>query len=313
MRTITKEIRLYPVNRVEAKEIYSQNIIQIGAQQKWEKGITGKEVIVSVIDTGVDDSHPSLRGQVISGFNFTEDYQGDISIYTDNNGHGTHIAGIIAGKFQSENKILGIAPDSKILALKVLDSGGNGNVEELIEAIYFSIDWRGLEKERVNIINLSLGVKHDNPILLKAIKDAVTAQISVVAAAGNYGDGNNFSEEYLYPGVYQEVIEVGAMNETNEVAFFSNTNEEIDLYAPGVSIKSAYLNNEIVTLSGTSMAVPHVSGAIALLKEQETKTGQKWSEREIFLLLCKNAKSMKLDNPKIAGCGSLYLGENQPT
>lgn len=301
------EIRLYKSEQIEHGKTYFPNIIQINAQEKWGKGITGKEIIISVIDTGVDEGHPNLKNQIIGGFNFSEEHLGDISRYEDGNGHGTHIAGIIAGKSRVENDVVGIAPDAKILALKVLNNKGVGSVESLIDAINYSIDWCGPKQEKVNIINLSLGVKSDNPLLLEAIQNAVRAQIPVVAAAGNYGDGDNFTREFLYPGIYQEVIEVGAVNRWNKIAFFTNTNEEIDIYAPGVAIKSTYINNQITPLSGTSMAAPHVSGALALLMEQERNNGNYFNEKDIFSILCNSTKPLKLDNINIAGCGTLYL------
>jgi major intracellular serine protease len=304
---VNNSIRLYPVKKVDINSEYFPNIIQVGANRKWRQNITGKNVIISVIDTGVDDSHPSLSGQVIGGFNFTNDYQGDISIYKDNNGHGTHVAGIVAGKFQADNEIVGVAPESKILALKVLDVTGEGNIDSLVEAIHYSIDWRGPNQEKVGVINISLGVRDDYFSLHEAIKRAVQAQIPVVAAAGNSGDGNIFSKEYLYPGAYQEVIEVGAVDANNEISSFTNTNENIDIYAPGVQIMSSYINGDLMALSGTSMAAPHVSGAIALLIEQAKKEDDSLTESGIFSHLCKSTKPMNLGNKEIEGCGLLYL------
>ncbi|MEK4539172.1 S8 family peptidase [Peribacillus sp. FSL K6-1552] len=289
------------------KDIYLPNIIQIGADHKWDQNITGKNVVVSVLDTGVDELHPNLSGQVIGGLNFTNDYQGDVSIYKDNNGHGTHVSGIITGKFSTDNNVVGVAPEARILALKVLDMNGIGNVKSLIEAIHYSIDWRGPNQEKVEVINISLGVKQNDPELHEAVKKAVEAQIPVVTAAGNYGDGNIFSNEYLYPGAYQEVIEVGAVDRNNKITSFTNTNEQIDIYAPGVHIVSTYLNGDLITYSGTSMAAPHVSGAIALLKDQVRSNRISLNESEIFSLLCKNTKPMNLSNKEIEGCGALYL------
>lgn len=299
---------LYPTERNKrCINDLPKNIVQVGAIHKWNKNITGKGVIVSVIDTGVDDTHPNLSGQVIGGFNFTKDYQSDPAIYMDNNGHGTHVAGVISGKFHQDNGLIGVAPDSKILALKALNSKGIGSVETLIEAIYYSMNWRGPRQEKVNIINLSIGIKNNDPKLYSAILDTVKANIPVVTASGNYGDGNNFSYEFLYPGSYSEVIEVGAVNESAKIAPFTNTNEAIDIYAPGVAITSTYLNGQTISMSGTSMAAPHVSGAIALLIEQEIQL--KHNHEKLFSTLCNSTKSITIDNKKIAGCGALYLGD----
>ncbi|MED4156671.1 S8 family peptidase [Priestia aryabhattai] len=304
---MNNSIRLYPIKKADINNKYSSNIIQVGAENKWKENITGKDVIISMIDTGVDDSHPSLIGKVIDGFNFTNDYQGDNSIYKDNNGHGTHVAGIMSGKFITNNNIVGVAPNSKILALKVLDKTGVGNVDSLIRAINYSIDWRGPNEEKVGVINISLGVKDDYPGLHESIKKAVQSQIPVVVAAGNSGDGNIFTNEYLYPGAYQEVIEVGAVDINNKISSFSNTNENIDIYAPGVEIVSSYINGGLKALSGTSMAAPHVTGAVALLIEKLTKENENVLEPKIFSELCKNTKPMHLENKGIEGCGFLYL------
>lgn len=306
---MNNRVSLYSVKRdtVGLKDIYLPNIIQVGATRKWNQNILGKNIIIAVLDTGVDESHPSLNRQVIGGFNFSNDYHGDITIYKDNNGHGTHVAGIIVSKFRSDINVVGVAPEAKILALKVLDMNGIGNVKSLIEAIHYSIDWRGPNQEKVEVINISLGVKNEDPELHAAIKRAVREQIPVVAAAGNYGDGNVFSKEYLYPGAYQEVIEVGAVDGNNSITSFTNTNEQIDIYAPGVQIISSYLNGDTISFSGTSMAVPHVSGAIALLIDQERRKGISLNESEIFSHLCKSTKPMNLSNKEIEGCGALYL------
>ncbi|CAM3997912.1 S8 family peptidase [Mesobacillus zeae] len=302
-------VELYPIHTTEHSERFSPNIVQIGAHHKWRKGVTGKNIVVAIIDTGVDESHPYLSGRVIGGYNFTEDYNGNIGHFQDNNGHGTHVAGIIAGRFHTEHAVSGVAPDARLLALKVLDSSGAGSVDFLIEAIYYALDWRGPGGERVNVINLSLGVKNDDPLLHEAVKEAFHANIPIVTAAGNYGDGNHHSHEFLYPGAYKEVIQVGAMTAIGEVARFSNTNEEIDIYAPGVAIQSTHLKGKYITLSGTSMATPHVSGALALLIEEQMQMKAKPSP--IFKSLCRHTKPMVIENENISGCGALYLGPQE--
>lgn len=305
VRRMKNNLKLYPLNNNPTKGIYPTSIIQIGAYQKWLKNIKGRNVIVALLDTGVDYYHPNLRNQVIDGYNFSD--EGNANCFLDYNGHGTHVAGIIVGKSSLDNLFTGIAPEAKILALKVLDKNGTGKVKSLIDAIHYSIDWIGPNKERVDVINISLGVQKNDILLHNAVKRAVEAQIPIIAAAGNYGDNDNYSNEYSYPGAYKEVIEVGAVDENNIITSFTNTNEEIDIYGPGHQILSTYLDKKLIALSGTSMAAPHITGAIALLIEEQRNTGKSEDERTIFSLLCKNTKSMELDNSKIKGCGALFL------
>jgi major intracellular serine protease len=295
------EVNLLPINLLEItspEENPPSNIIDIGSQYKWSRGYTGKGVVVAVIDTGCDTNHPDLKDRIIGGYNFTEEYGGDISIFEDTNGHGTHVAGIIAGSINGKG-IVGVAPDAKLLILKVLDQFGSGSINSLVEAIHYAVDWRGPAGERVKIISLSLGSKNPSSDLYDAVKRAVAHDISVVAASGNDGDGNIETNEYRYPGAYKEVIEVGAINKLNEIAYFSNTNESVDLYAPGVKINSAYLKNGYAVLSGTSMATPHVAGAIALLiEEYEGLFRRELKEIEIYQLLMEHTTPIKVSRNK---------------
>jgi major intracellular serine protease len=295
------KVNLLPINLLEItspEENPPSNIIDIGSQYKWSRGYTGKGVVVAVIDTGCDTNHPDLKDRIIGGYNFTEEHGGDISIFEDTNGHGTHIAGIIAGSINGKG-IVGVAPDAKLLILKVLDQFGSGSINSLVEAIHYAVDWRGPAGERVKIISLSLGSKNPSSDLYDAVKRAVAHNISVVAASGNDGDGNIETNEYRYPGAYKEVIEVGAINKLNEIAYFSNTNESVDLYAPGVKINSAYLKNGYAVLSGTSMATPHVAGAIALLiEEYEGLFRRELKEIEIYQLLMEHTTPIKVSRNK---------------
>ncbi|AZQ48053.1 serine protease [Bacillus sp. GX] len=259
----------------------------IHAPQVWEKSAKGKDIVVAVLDTGCDMNHIDLKDRIIGGRNFTKDYEGDPNIYLDNNGHGTHVAGTIAA---TENGVgvLGVAPLAKMLVLKVLAGDGSGSYEQIIEAIHYAVNWRGPNKERVRVISMSLGGPQDVPELHEAIQNAVKQDVLVVCAAGNNGDCDDNTEELDYPGAYAEVIEVGAVNLERKIACFSNSNQEIDLVAPGDKILSTYLEGKYAVLSGTSMATPHVAGALALLiKQCEREYGRKLSEPEIYAQLIK--------------------------
>ncbi|MDO6658145.1 S8 family peptidase [Anaerobacillus sp. 1_MG-2023] len=284
------DVRLIPfeVNAVvQEAGILPDGIEMIQAPAVWEESEKGKGRIIAVIDTGCQIDHPDLQSRIIGGKNFTQDFGGDADRYDDNNGHGTHVAGTIAAT-NGEKGVQGVAPDSKLLIVKVLNESGSGSYQSIINGIRYAIDWKGTEGERVNVISMSLGGPSDVPELHDVIKDAVNQNISVVCAAGNEGDDREDTSEFAYPGAYNEVIEVGAASFQRTLAPFSNTNNEIDLIAPGVDILSTYPGSEYAVLSGTSMAAPHVSGALALLMNVSEKEFKRTlSEAEIYSQLIK--------------------------
>ncbi|MED3922732.1 S8 family peptidase [Priestia aryabhattai] len=266
----------------------------------WDKGYKGNNIVVAVIDTGCEIKHIEIQDNIIDGYNFLESNESNIRSYNDDNGHGTHVAGIIAGKN------IGIAPNSKILALKVLDRSGSGSVNNLIRSINYAIEWTGPNNEKVRIISISLGSQKPNNELYAAIKRANRENISVVVASGNEGDGTR-SPKKRYPGYYNEVIQVGALHDLETVASFSNNNDEIDLVAPGYRIYSSYINNEYKELSGTSMAAPFVAGSLALIiNAMEDKFNRSLTETEVYAQLIKRTKPIT-GNCMIEGNGSLNL------
>ncbi|MCM3387732.1 S8 family peptidase [Ureibacillus chungkukjangi] len=278
----------------------------VEAASIWEDSNQGEGIVIAVIDTGIDTDHPDLKDQIIDGRNFTSDYDGDPNIFEDNNGHGTHVSGTIAASLDNEG-VVGVAPKAKILSLKALTGEGAGNYDWIINAINYAIEWRGPEQERVRVISMSLGGPEDVPEMHEAIQKAVSQDISVVVAAGNEGDNSEDTFEYAYPGKYNEVIQVGAVDNNLALAPFTNTNEEIDLVAPGVEVMSTYLGNKYASLSGTSMATPHIAGAVALLIIlSEKEFGRSLSEVEIYAQLIK--RTLPLGNRKSSeGNGFLVL------
>jgi len=283
----------------------------IEAVSIWEKGYQGEDVVVAVIDTGCQTDHSDLQDRVIGGYNFTDDYGGDPNVFLDNNGHGTHVCGTIAAS-KDGHGVVGVAPKAKLLVLKVLSGAGEGTVDSIRQAIEYATTWRGCNGETVRVISMSLGGPEDDPDLHKAIQKAVERNIMVVCAAGNEGDGDGETSEYSYPGAYQEVVEVGSVNLRKHLSSFSNTNDEIDLLAPGEKIISTYPTNQYAVLSGTSMATPHVSGAIALLIQQyETENNQPITEPELFELLIKHTVSLGYSRLE-EGNGLLKLGVKVP-
>ncbi len=221
------------------------NLDNIGAYDAWNFSI-GEGVNIAVIDTGIDYRHPEIADNFgkIKGYDFVEN-NGDPM---DKNGHGTHVAGICAGANY------GVSPGSALYAVRVLDENGSGSESNVIAGIEWAI------KNGMDVANLSLG----SPVASSAFEDicylAWKQGLVVCAAAGN--DGGEFA---MYPAAFGEpVIAVAAVDRYNEHADFSNIFITNDASAPGVDIESSYLNGSYATLSGTSMATPHVSGSVAL-------------------------------------------------
>ena len=191
---------------------------QSGRKLYWNQGYKGRGVVVAVVDSGVDRFHPELIGQVLNGRNFCPIDSPSTTDTSDYYGHGTHVAATIAGKLKC-----GIAPEAKILPVKVLDSNGILWMEQwLIDALNYIYQWRGINGERVDIVNMSLGgfgFKGDKLDKLRGIVQKLNSiGISVVASAGNNG---RHTTDY-YPAALEEVICVGAVDIEKKRAYFSN-------------------------------------------------------------------------------------------
>lgn len=284
-----------------------EGVRMIQAPEVWEAAERGKGNIVAILDTGCQTDHPDLRDRIIGGRNFTSDFNGDAANFDDNNGHGTHVAGTVAASYNEDGGLAGVAPEAHLLILKVLRGEGGGEYQWIIDGIHFAVDWKGADDETVSVISMSLGGPEDVAELHSAIKRAVDAGIAVVCAAGNEGDDSHDTNEFAYPGAYGEVIQVGAVDFNRRIAKFSNTNDEIDLVAPGINIYSTFPGGKYASLSGTSMAAPHVSGALVLIKNiAEKEFARELTEAELYAQLVR--RTMPLGYPKTAeGNGLLAL------
>lgn len=228
----------------------------IGAARMWPY-TKGEGTVVAVLDTGIDYTHPDLKSNVIGGASFVPSE----SDFLDENGHGTHVAGTIA----ANGAILGVAPEAKLLGVKVLDKSGVGSINNISQGLSWARKWKGKNGERVNVVNFSLGSSLANSFFHNEIKKAVHEGITIVCAAGNEGDGKPDTIEISYPAYYSETVAVGAINLETGIADFSNSNQRIDVVAPGIDTYSTFIGGRYVELSGTSMASPHVAGAVALI------------------------------------------------
>ncbi|WP_078551580.1 S8 family peptidase [Bacillus alkalicellulosilyticus] len=235
-----------------SNQVMDWGISKIEAPLAWDHGFTGKGIKIAVIDTGVAINHDDLQ---ISGGVSTVSYT---ESFDDDNGHGTHVAGIIGAKNNGLG-VVGVAPDSEIYAVKVMDDEGSGWVSDMVAGIDWSIS------NGMDIINLSLGTTTDSPSLKAAVDKAYQHGILVVASAGNDGEG---VDTVAYPAKYSSAIAVAATDSMDERGSFSSTGSAVEVAAPGVMVLSTYLNNRYVYMDGTSMAAPYVAGNLALLKER---------------------------------------------
>ena len=290
----------YTVNEVQKTINFCvpKGIMQMNCKEMWEQGYYGKDMVIAVLDTGCDVNHPCLKDRIIGVKNFTSGADDDVH---DSHGHGTHVSGIIAGN-RLEQGVTGVAPESKLLIIKVLGDNGDGSTMNVVNGVNYAIS------QKVDVINLSLGGKQNEPLLKMAIEKAVSQGISVVVASGNNGDGNALTDEIMYPAYYQEVIEVGAINFADSVAQFSNSNAELDVCCYGVEITSTYPNDNYARCSGTSQATPHVSGALALLKEKFiNENNRQPSEDELYKSLLKHLSPIPNVSKNLQGNGKILF------
>ena len=292
-------------SKIDSSEI-PEGVSVLNAPLTWQY-TKGENIVVAVIDTGVDLNHPDLKDNIIEAISLLPGEPNP----QDYHGHGTHVAGAIAG-IENGFGVVGVAPKAKILSIKVFPASGQGNNLPIPEAVEFATKWTGKNGEKVRIINMSL-TTNNTPKLYSAICKAVDSGISVVCASGNDGDGKPDTEERYFPGYYQEVIEVGAYDIRGNMADFSNSNNQLDVVASGVNVKSCYLNGQYATWNGTSMATPHIAGICALLiAGLEKSSKRRLSEPEVFYNLIKRTRDLGLD-PRWQGYGmpdmSLYLNE----
>lgn len=228
---------------------------RVRAGKVHEGGIRGKGVKVAVIDTGVDYTHPELRGNYAGGYDFVN---GD-SDPMDDHGHGTHVAGTIAAR-DDEVGVVGAAPEASIIALKVLSRSGQGNWSDIIAALEWASD------NGIQVTNNSYGTTVDPGVAVRlAFTNSDAQGILHVAAAGNAGDCLGQGETMTYPARYEVVIAVAATDRSDKRACFSSTGIDLDLAAPGAPITSTLRGGGYGEMSGTSMASPHVAGVAALV------------------------------------------------
>lgn len=272
-------VSVEPDIEFEAFDDLPTGVDRVDAERYWGTG-RGAGVTVAVLDTGIAQ-HSDL--EVLAAL--SRDFTGKGS-WNDGYGHGTHVAGIIAARDDGVG-VVGVAPRADLAAVKVLSDSGRGYLSWIIAGL----DWAIGHRDRIDIVNMSLGASvidrttcATGGALHTAICNAVDAGIVVVVAAGN----SNLDAENTVPATYAEVLTVSALADSDgqpggigppterygpddTLAGFSNWGEDVDLAAPGVDIRSTFPDGAFAVKSGTSMAAPHVAGLVALYIEEDGK------------------------------------------
>lgn len=238
---------------------YGLSIVK--ANSAWQITTGLPQINIAVVDTGVDLNHPDLKDNLSKSYTSVR----GTNSANDDNGHGTHVSGIISGIANNERGGVGLSPKCKIMPVKSLSGKGEGNDSDIAEGIIWAVD------NGANIINLSLGGAGAGKTLENAIKYAYNSNVLVVAAMGNNGQ-----RVRNYPAAYKNVIAVGATDQNNKSASFSNYGDWISVAAPGLKIHSTFPTYKVelsrfnlppnyAAMSGTSMSVPFVSSLASLV------------------------------------------------
>lgn len=287
----------------------------INAASGWDKTTGSGRTIVAVIDTGVDYTHPDLAANMwrnsgeIPGNKIDDDSNGfvdDVNGYNfvsntgnplDNHGHGTHVAGIIGAVGNNGVGVSGVNWNVQIMALKFLDAGGKGSTSNALRALNYAVQMGA------TISNNSWTSPAYDAALEAGIRNAGLSGHIYVAAAGNLKQ--NVDVNRLYPGSFSgdNVVTVAGMDSSNNLASWSNYGQTVEIAAPGNSIYSTLPNGKYGYMSGTSMATPFVTGALALVRDQHPE----WTSQQVIKQVLTTADKLPALNGKISG-GRLNLG-----
>lgn len=236
------------------KQIVPWGVGRIGATLVHSMGNTGKGIRIGILDTGIDYTHPDLSKNYKGGYNFI-DNNTDAKDY---NGHGTHVAGIIAAE-DNDIGVVGVAPDAYLYSVRILDYAATGTASDITAGLEWCLD------NNMQIVNMSLGSCEDSISVTRAADVLYNHGILLIAAAGNSGNAMGDGDNIDNPARYNSVMAVGATDVYDNRAEFSSTGPKLEISAPGKDIYSLLPGNKYGSLSGTSMASPHVAGVAALV------------------------------------------------
>lgn len=276
---------------------------KINAPAAWDSTTGSAEVIIAVIDSGIDPEHPDLAGKLwtnpgetanaidddsngklndLHGWNFL----GANNDLTDTNGHGTQVTGVIAAASNNGQGIAGVCWGCKIMPLKVMSAGGVANYSDIVRAVDYAVE------KGADVINISLGGYSASQALKEAIDAAVAANIMVVAGAGNDNVATLF-----YPAAYDEVLAVAATTQTDQHSSFSNFGGWVDVSAPGEAIRTTFDGGDYGDGSGTSLSAPFVSGLAGLIRSRWPL----WNQAMVKNQVLRTADAIDAANPGMAG------------
>jgi type VII secretion-associated serine protease mycosin len=230
---------------------YQWNMPMINMERAWDITKGSGDVIIATVDTGVDMRHPEFQGKLVQGYNVLNGSNNP----NDDNGHGTHVAGIIAARTNNGEGVAGMNWNSKIMAVKGIGADGSGSSLDIAQGIVWAAD------HGASVINMSVGNYHPSSALHDAIQYAYSKDVVMVAASGN-----DNTAQPSYPAAYPEVMSIAAVDSGGKRASFSNYGSQVDIAAPGVDIPSTYIMSDYAALSGTSMACPHAAGLAGLIR-----------------------------------------------
>ncbi|WLD91598.1 S8 family peptidase [Alkalihalobacillus sp. AL-G] len=245
---------IYLQNAITNDRLYQQyqwNLPAIQTEDGWNISRGNENVVIAVIDTGVDMKHPDLMGRLTDGYNVLT----DSPTPNDDNGHGTHVAGIIASETNNGLGVAGMTWYNLIMPIKAMNAEGYGTSFNVAKGIRWATD------HGADIINMSLGNYKASQAMKEAVDYANNKNVILVAATGNEN-----TNQTSYPAGFEGVLGVAAVNQNLNRASFSNYGNYVDVAAPGVDIASTYLDGQYAALSGTSMATPHVSALAGLIR-----------------------------------------------
>lgn len=245
------------INEVPNDKHYEEQyyLNQLNAEQGWDNVYVNEadepieDLIVAIVDTGVDLNHLDLKSNLVDGMNILNKEE----LPMDDNGHGTSVAGVVAAVSNNSVGITGVARNTKIMPVKVLDENGEGDPFFVGQGIRYAVD------NGAKIILLSLGETIYTPFMSEAIEYANDSNVLVVAASGNNGS------ELNYPSELSTVLSVGAVDKKNSYVSYSNFGQQLDVVAYGEGIYTTALGGGYVSKSGTSLAAPQVAGLAVLI------------------------------------------------